>query len=842
MALRHALLALMALFSFLLVSSILLPLHTAFYLPNPTLHTAVEMLGAIPAVSFAVLLLGQGRQGDLKDHLYPVALGFLAMGILDGFHAISDETAPGFAWLRSLAAIAGGLFPALVWLGWGRALQRLAFHYVVAALAGVIGIFFLLRPGALPALDGDGGFVVALGAINVIAGLLSFATCAYFANRHARSRDFEDLTFAAFYMVLGTAATIFPFSRLWDGEWWLWHVLRLIAYAFTIQYTFACHLNMLNGMKQEIAERARAEAALRESEQRFRVLVEHAPEAIVVFDVDRNRLVDANTNAERLFGYQRAQLLQRAPADLEPPFRPWPQAEATAALDGIRSKAEQVLAGVPKTFEHLIRNAAGEDILCEVRLIALPASDRRLIRASYIDITERKAAEAQIEFLAYHDALTRLPNRLLARDHMEMAMSYADRAGNKVALLFLDLDNFKTINDSLGHLVGDALLTAIAARLHDCIRHTDTLARLGGDEFLVILSDVHNTDVITDIAEHILDELAKPFDVQGHELSTSFSLGIAVYPDDGRDFDTLLMKADTAMYHAKDAGRNTYRYHTEKMNLDAVEHLQIRNSLRKALERGEFVLHYQPQIDLETMAITGAEALIRWNHPVFGLVAPFRFIPIAEDSGLIVPIGDWVIEEACRQAAEWRRAGLPPLTVAVNLSAVQFRRGHLEKVVRQALSASGLPPENLELELTESILIQDTEKVLAKVRELKALGVKLSVDDFGTGYSSLAYLKRFDVDKLKIDQSFVRDMVDDPNDAVIVRAIVQLARSLNLRTIAEGVEDKRILSALRRKGCDEAQGYWFSPPLPADAFARYLADGKGYAPAIVASGERESRR
>lgn len=842
MASRHTLLALMALFSVLLVSSILLPLHTALYFPNPTLHTAVEMLGAIPAISFAVLLLGQGRQGDLEEHLYPVALGFLAMGLVDGFHAISDETSPGFAWLRSLAAIAGGLFPALVWLGWGRALQRLAAHYAVAALAGGIGIFFLLQPQALPALNADGGFVVPLQAINVAAGLLSFAACLYFASRHARSRNFEDLTFAAFYMVLGTAAILFPFSRLWDGEWWLWHALRLIAYAFTIQYMFACHLNMLHGMKQEIAERARAEAALRESEQQFRVLVEHAPEAIVVFDVDQDRLIDANTNAERLFGYQRAQLLQRVPADLEPPFRPWPHAEATAVLNGIRSQAPRVLAGAPKTFEHLIRNAAGQDVLCEMRLVALPASDRRLIRASYIDITERKAAEAQIEFLAYHDALTRLPNRLLARDHMDMAMSYADRAGNKVALLFLDLDNFKTINDSLGHLVGDTLLMAIAARLHECIRHTDTLARLGGDEFLVILSDVHNTDVITDIAEHILDELAKPFDVQGHDLSTSFSLGIAVYPDDGRDFDTLLMKADTAMYHAKDAGRNTYRYHTEKMNLDAVEHLQIRNSLRKALERGEFVLHYQPQIDLETMAVTGAEALLRWNHPVFGMVAPLRFIPIAEDSGLIVPIGDWVIEEACRQMAAWRREGLPPLTVAVNLSAVQFRRGNLEKVVRQALSASGLPPENLELELTESILIQDTDKVLAKVHELKALGVKLSVDDFGTGYSSLVYLKRFDVDKLKIDQSFVRDMADDPNDAVIVRAIIQLARSLNQRTVAEGVEDERTLSALRREGCDEAQGYWFSPPLPADAFARYLADGKSCAPDVMSSKERGLQR
>ncbi|MFP5506651.1 MAG: putative bifunctional diguanylate cyclase/phosphodiesterase, partial [Gammaproteobacteria bacterium] len=643
--LRGALLFTMLLFGALLVVAILLPLFAGpLYLNNPILHTAVETLGAAPAVAFAVLLLAQCRQGDREPHLYLVALGLLAMGILDGFHALADGTAPGFVWLRCLAAISGGLFPALMWLGWGERLQRIGLHRAVIAAAVAIGAFFLLRPHALPALDAAGDFVPGLKVVNIVSGLLAFAAFAFFIRRYTVTRDAENLVFAAFYLVLGSSSLIFPFSRLWDGEWWLWHGIRLVAYAVMIQYLLSSHVGLLHAMRLEIAE--------------------------------------------------------------------------------------------------------------------------------------RRATEARIEFLAYHDALTELPNRLLAKDHMEMAVSYADRSGNKVALLFLDLDNFKTINDSLGHSVGDALLKAVAARLSDCVRHTDTLAHLGGDEFLIVLSDVHNTDVISDISEHLLEQLANPFDVGGHDLSTSFSLGIAVYPDDGDNFETLLMKADTAMYHAKDAGRNTYRYHTEKMNLDAVEHLQIRNSLRKALERGEFVLHYQPQIELETQMITGVEALIRWNHPVFGLVAPFRFIPIAEDSGLIVPIGDWVIAEACRQAAAWQRAGLPRMTVAVNLSAVQFRRGNLEKSIQQALAETGLDAECLELELTESILIQDTEKMLAKVRQLKALGVKLSVDDFGTGYSSLAYLKRFNVDKLKIDQSFVRDMIDDPNDAVIVDAIVQMARSL----------------------------------------------------------------
>ena len=683
----------MLVLSALLAAVMLSPLPIAgSTLVSPTLHTAVEVLGAIPAIFFAALLLIQARLGARDAFLYPVALGFLAMGILDGFHAVADVNEPGFVWLRSLAALAGGLFPALVWIDRGRRLQELGLHRVVILVAGAIGVFFLMQPYALPALDAEGDFTAPLQAINVVGGLFAFGACAHFVMRYLRTRDSEDLIFAAFYLVLGTAAMIFPFSRLWDMEWWLWHILRLVAYAFTIQFMFASHIRLLNGMKQEI--------------------------------------------------------------------------------------------------------------------------------------DERKATEARIEYLAYHDALTRLPNRLLAKDHMEMAISFAEGARNKVALLFLDLDNFKTINDSLGHLVGDSLLKATAARLHDCIRNTDTLARLGGDEFLIVLADVHNADVITDMSEHILEQLARPFVIEGHELSTSFSLGIAVYPDDGTSFETLLMKADTAMYHAKDAGRNTYRYHTEKMNLDAIEHLQIRNSLQKALERGEFVLHYQPQIDLRTMAVIGVEALLRWNHPVFGMVAPGRFISIAEDSGLIVPIGEWVLAEACREAASWQRAGLPKLTIAVNLSAVQFRRGNLERSVQHALADSGLGPELLELELTESILIQNTEKVLAQVQRLKAIGVQLSVDDFGTGYSSLAYLKRFNVDKLKIDQSFVRDMVDDVNDAAIVRAIIQMAHSLNLRTIAEGVEDARLLAALREEGCDDAQGYYFARPMPADELVRYLADAQ----------------
>ncbi len=432
------------------------------------------------------------------------------------------------------------------------------------------------------------------------------------------------------------------------------------------------------------------------------------------------------------------------------------------------------------------------------------------------DITEQKLAEERIEFLAYHDVLTRLPNRMLAQDRFQQAMAYADRSRTKVAMLFLDLDNFKAINDSLGHLAGDSLLKEVAGRLLACVRETDTVGRLGGDEFLVILAALPDAEAIAPVLVKLLASLLEGYEIGHQEFNTSASIGIALYPDDGADFEVLLKKSDMAMYRAKDAGRNTYRFFDDQMNIEAVEHLRMSNGLRKALVRDEFVLHYQPQIDIASGAMIGAEALIRWNHPEMGVVPPGRFVPVAEESGLIVPIGEWVLYQACRQAAAWGKAGVHGLVIAVNLSAVQFRRGDIEQSVTRALEASGLDPALLELELTESILINDTEHILATVKRLKLLGVKLSIDDFGTGYSSLSYLKRFQVDKLKIDQSFVRDLATDAEDAAIVRAIIQMAGGLGLTTIAEGVETAHILGMLRAFGCDEAQGYHFARPMPAD--------------------------
>jgi diguanylate cyclase (GGDEF)-like protein/PAS domain S-box-containing protein len=437
------------------------------------------------------------------------------------------------------------------------------------------------------------------------------------------------------------------------------------------------------------------------------------------------------------------------------------------------------------------------------------------------DISERKLFEKQIEFMAHHDALTGLPNRALAQDRMEQAIVYAKRHNTQAALIFIDLDGFKIINDTLGHSIGDAILQKVAKRLHLCVRESDTISRQGGDEFLLILPEINDPEDVRAIADKLIQTFEKPFTVHNQLLSVSASIGIAIYPYHGDDFNNLLKNSDVAMYKAKESGKNTYCFYTKKMNRDIIDQFKIESDLKSALQNNEFILHYQPQIDLATNTIAGVEALIRWNHPQHGMIPPLSFIPIAEGSGQIVQIGQWVIEEACRQAALWHSLGIT-VRVAVNISATQFKRGNLETVVKDALKLSGLNPKFFELELTESTMMHNLESTLQMVQSLKALGVQLSIDDFGTGYSSLAYLKRFAVDTLKIDQSFVRDIVQDQEDTVIVNTIIQMAKSLNLKTIAEGVENLDVLAILEDFGCNEVQGYHYAKPMEASEFERYF--------------------
>lgn len=441
------------------------------------------------------------------------------------------------------------------------------------------------------------------------------------------------------------------------------------------------------------------------------------------------------------------------------------------------------------------------------------------------DVSATQAMAQKMSYLAQHDFLTNLPNRVLLNDRIAQGITSANRRGSHLAILFLDLDNFKHINDSLGHATGDALLQSVAQRLRDCVRSSDTVSRQGGDEFVIVLSEEKYAENAALTAEKILVSLALPHFLGKHELHVTTSIGISLYPADGEDVETLIKSADTAMYQAKDKGRNNYQFFHADMNVRAVERQFIESSLRHALERREFVLYYQPKVNLKTGLITGAEALLRWEHAEWGTVLPERFITIAEDCGLIVPIGRWVLHEACRQAKQWEDAGLPSISMAMNISALEFHQKNFLEGVRNILSETGLDAHRLQIEITESVLMRDAASSAAILHSLKATGVQLAVDDFGTGYSSLSYLKKFPIDVLKIDQSFVQNISADTDDGVIVSAVISMGNSLKQRVVAEGVENEEQLTFLKERCCDEGQGYFFSPPLDALQFGALLASG-----------------
>lgn len=463
-------------------------------------------------------------------------------------------------------------------------------------------------------------------------------------------------------------------------------------------------------------------------------------------------------------------------------------------------------------------------LLATAFFVWLLAGDlKRALQRLEVDNQRLQESNTRIEVLAHHDSLTNLPNRVLARDRLEQAIAAARRSGAVVAVLFVDLDNFKTVNDSLGHSAGDALLCDVADRLQRSVRDSDTVSRQGGDEFLIVLSQLVSEEDASAAAAKLLAQINQPLQVTGHALSASGSIGIAMFPKDGEDVDTLLKNADLAMYRAKESGRNTFQFFNADMNSSVLEHLHLATGIRTALEQGDFRLHYQPQFDLKTGQIVGAEALLRWPHATLGYVSPARFIPIAERAGLINALGSWVLKEACRQCRQWQDAGLPPLVVAVNVSPVQFRRDDIEHEVHNALTQWGISPSNIELELTESLLIANAAHVSGVMERLGKTGVQFSIDDFGTGYSNLGYLRRFAVDRLKIDQSFVRQLTQHAHDEGIVRAIIEMAHCLDMEVVAEGIEDLPTLNRLTELGCDFGQGYHWSPALPADEFVRFVA-------------------
>ena len=492
--------------------------------------------------------------------------------------------------------------------------------------------------------------------------------------------------------------------------------------------------------------------------------------------------------------------------------------------------------GLPQVYEHKLEAL---DIYLETRFVP---RDNTSVLAIVRDITNRKNSEEKIFNLAYYDELTELPNRQLFTQSLERTIATAQRDGRQFAVLFVDLDRFKRINDTLGHGVGDELLKEVAGRLEKCTRSTDSvsrvdssedsgikLARLGGDEFVIKLDDVDNAETVSAIASRIISALTPPFSCEGHQFVVTPSIGIALYPQDGQTGEELLMNADSAMYRAKYHGRNNYKFYSETMRTKSLHRLDLENQIRKAIDNGQFELHYQPKVDAETWSLVGAEALLRWNHPERGRIAPDDFIPVAEETGLIVPIGQWVLREACKQVREWSTLPLGAIPVSVNISSHQFASDSLVDDVLDAVSGAGIDALLLELEITESVLLQDADNTLNALQQLKKAGVALSVDDFGTGYSSLGYLKRFPIDTLKIDRSFVKDLHYDTDDAAICAAILAMAQQLALNVVAEGVETEEQLEFLRRHGCNQIQGYLCSKPLSVHDFAAMLNNIAGTA-------------
>ncbi|HJW56186.1 MAG TPA: EAL domain-containing protein [Burkholderiaceae bacterium] len=574
---------------------------------------------------------------------------------------------------------------------------------------------------------------------------------------------------------------------------------------------------VIQQLNKEIGERKLAERSARESEERYRQLVEMSPDAIMI-EYD-GKIAFANRGALKMLGgVTTGELEGKSILEfISPEYREIMQEHT---LNPVMHPTEF------RSIEGKMTRIDGAVIDVELSRAIIQFGGMPAIQTVAHDITRHKNYEEQLRRQALHDALTNLPNRALLMDRLEQAIALAERERRSVFVVFIDLDRFKYVNDTLGHDAGDVLLKTITARMSSCARKCDTLARIGGDEFVIVFENIVDGKTVSDLLDRIMKSISEPMLLGGQEVAVTCSIGLSVYPDDGKDALTLLKHADTAMYRAKEKGRNGIQRYSADMQVMVNDHLMLESRLRHALERNELLLHYQPLLDLRNGRIIGAEALVRWQHPELGLVPPARFIPLAEETGLIVGIGDWVIRTACMQVKTWHAAGFGSLRVSVNLSTQQLARPQLEDEIAQALRNAGLPPSCLEVEITESMSMNDPQKTVALLTKLRMMGVRIAIDDFGTGYSNLSYLRRFQANRLKLDRSFVRDIAYRADDARLAKAIIGMAHHLHLEVVAEGIEDEHQLALLMKYGCDHMQGFYFSPPLPEDKFMALLHSGR----------------
>ncbi len=573
--------------------------------------------------------------------------------------------------------------------------------------------------------------------------------------------------------------------------------------------------NLAQTFDDMIQQREQAQEALRDSEKDWRRTFDSVSDFVSLLDNDM-RIIRANKALADFVGTTPEELIGRHCYDV---FNCPDTIKTSCAYSKTRKMKESVTEEIDDPQLHV-----------PIEVTTSPVFDNKGEIAATVhiakDITERKRTEERLQYLAHHDSLTKLPNNTLLIDRLDQALARARWHKRLVAVLFLDLDRFKVINDTMGHDIGDQLLKSVADRLLGTVREGDTVSRLGGDEFTIILADVAETSDVTRVVKTIMKVMEKPFELQGGEYFATSSIGISLHPDHADNSKELITYADIAMYYAKEQGRNNYQFYSSTMDAQAPDRLALETKLRHALEREEFLLHYQPIIDLSTGRITGMEALLRWQPHGSELISPIEFIPLLEETGMITIVGEWVLNTACQQNKSWQDQGLPNLRVAVNLSARQFKLQNLVEIVTRALEAADLEARYLELELTESILMEQLEGTMATLKELNAMGIHISIDDFGTGYSSLSYLKRFPINSLKIDRSFIRDIMNDQDDAILTKTIIAMAHNLSITVIAEGVENQEQLALLNKNRCDKMQGYYFSRPLPVEAFTLLLEEGR----------------
>lgn len=784
------------------------------YLP---LHVLLETVSII--VSMMVFAVGwNSRSSNLSGNIVLLASVFFSIGLLDFLHTISYGGMPDFIspndpqkhlnfWLSARVLTSAGLLaialrpwqplraPYTRWLIFGTLLSAVViFNWVVVFHQPVLPDTFIPGQGLTPFKKNTEYLVI----------LIHLATAAVLWQKMRVQQPFNIVLIFGAVITLAMSEFYFTLYTTMTGSYnVLGHLYKVIAYVM-----------IYRALVVETIEEPYDKLAL--AQQKLATSLQASSTGLWELDLNTRQMVFSPEWKAQL-GYQ--------PDELSDHFSTWESLlhpeDRAIALQRMQNFLNSDRQNYENEFRMCHRNGSIRWIMARGEK-KLDAHGRPfLLVGSHIDITERKTAEQRIEQLANYDMLTGLPNRLLLESRVQQAIKQASSDHTTLALIFLDLDHFKNINDTLGHRIGDDLLVVVGKRLQAVVRPVDTVSRMGGDEFMLLLPGLSPSE-LANIAESLLVAIAQPYKTEHAELIVTPSLGIALYPKDGQDFDTLYRHADTAMYNAKQSGRNSYRFFTEIMQQETERASLIENALRYAIERNELYLHYQPQLSLNDNRIIGVEALLRWQHPEVGQVSPGEFIPIAEKSGQIHRIGEWVMRTAMQQLKQWMEDGLPPMTMAVNLSAVQFRHPDLHGLVAHLLDQAGLPAQYLELELTESVTMGNPERAITIMEKLHALGVRLSIDDFGTGYSSLNYLKRFNVYKLKIDQSFVRDITIDPNDKAIVSAITLMSRSLGFLTIAEGVETIEQLEFLKQMGCDEIQGYYFSPPLAPEALAALI--------------------